>query len=324
MDNSKQRIIAIAAVGIVLLLGINAFLLVKNSKQSAKNQELVQQLDETEQLQQKLQEEYDIALNSLEEQKGTNEELNTLIEEQKVQLEEQKNRISRLLRDSKQLSKARSDMQAMSAQNEQFLVEINQLKQENAGLRVEKEQLTERTVVLSSSLDEKTQEAEELSEDKAALTAEKESLQTERAALSEKVGIASVIRVNTVDVKGFKTRGNGKTVEKKSAKNIDHLKICFNTTENRVTQLGDEMFYVRIINPVGETLAVEELGSGVVTDRDTGEQIRFTKTLETEYDRSANTLCTKWQPNVPFQEGNYEVQVYNKGFIAGKGSFSLK
>lgn len=324
MDNSKQRIIAIAAVGIVLLLGINAFLLVKNSKANATNKELTQQLDESEQLKVELEKQYYESLSELEEQKGTNEELNALIDEQKAELETQKDKIARLLRDNRQLGKARADLKQMSANVEQYLTEIKQLKEQVAVLEVDNQQLTERTQVLSTNLQEKTQEAEVLSTAKAALNAENEALQTERAALSEKVSVASMIKVNTVSVQGFKTRSNGKAAEKKSAKNIDHLKICFNTTENRVTELGNETFYIRVINPAGETLAVEELGSGIVTDSDTGEQIRFTKSVTTEYDRAANTLCTKWQPNVPFQAGNYEVQVYNKGFIAGQGSFALK
>jgi len=31
-----------------------------------------------------------------------------------------------------------------------------------------------------------------------------------------------------------------------------------------------------------------------------------------------------WEPNTEFQQGEYKVEVYNKGFLAGKGSFELK
>ena len=324
MDNSKQRIIAIAAVGIVLLLGINAFLLIKNSKTNAANEALTQQLDESEQLKVELEKQYYEALSELEEQKGTNEELNALIDEQKAELEDQKNKISRLIRDNRQLGKAREDMKQMSANLDQYRTEIQSLKDQLAVADQNIQTLTTDNTNLTTNLAAKTEEAAELSTKTASLTSEKEALLTERTALSEKVSIASMIRTEGIAVQGFKTRSNGKVVEKKSAKNIDHLKICFNTTENRVASLGDESFYIRIINPAGETLAVEELGSGVVTDTDTGEQIRFTKAVETEYDRSTSTLCTRWQPNVPFQSGTYEVQVYNKGFISGQSKFMLK
>ena len=126
------------------------------------------------------------------------------------------------------------------------------------------------------------------------------------------------------EVTGLKMRSSGKAVKRRNASNIDQLQICFNTTENQVTEPKLEEFVVRIINPLGETLAVDELGSGIFTSNATGEQIRYTKIKEYDYNRDANTLCLTWQPNIEFLEGNYDVEIYNKGYLAGTGSFTLK
>merc|ERR1712137_961179 len=79
-DNSRQKLIAIAAVIIVALLGVNAFLIVNSMNKSKANKELTSQLDESEQLKAELEKQYYEALSELEEMRGSNEELNALIE----------------------------------------------------------------------------------------------------------------------------------------------------------------------------------------------------------------------------------------------------
>ncbi|RMG80460.1 MAG: hypothetical protein D6714_14605, partial [Bacteroidetes bacterium] len=99
---------------------------------------------------------------------------------------------------------------------------------------------------------------------------------------------------------------------------------CFKTTVNDVAKAGPEQFYIRIINPVGETMAIEELGSGKMINKSTGEEILYTQVKEYDYANDETQLCFNWMPNVPFQKGRYDVEIYNKGHLAGKGSFLLK
>ena len=91
-----------------------------------------------------------------------------------------------------------------------------------------------------------------------------------------------------------------------------------------MVQPGLEEFYVRIVNPRGETLAIENLGSGSISLVATGEDIRYTQSAETEYQNDEQDLCLRWNPDIPFQTGRYEVEIYNKGFLAGTSSFELK
>ncbi|MEL6863869.1 MAG: hypothetical protein AAFP19_05595, partial [Bacteroidota bacterium] len=146
----------------------------------------------------------------------------------------------------------------------------------------------------------------------------------EKSVLAKKVNIASVVKVDNLNVSGEKIRKNGKPVKKKSAKSVDRLKICFNATSNQVVESGNEQFFVRIINPLGETLAVEDLGSGVMTNAASNEEIRYTQVKELDYGNDEVNACMFWEPNTSFQKGTYEVEIYNKGYLAGKGSFTLK
>ncbi len=323
-DNSKQRIIAIAAVVIIALLGVNIFLLVNKAKQTRLNEGLTAQLDESEQLKAELEKQYYEALSELEGMRGSNEELNALIEKQKEDLKSQKDQIETLLRDSRNLAAARQKIKELNAQVEQYLAEINQLRSENEQLAAQNSELSEVKDSLNSELSTQLANNQELSTAQAALVSEKQQLEARASDLSYKVNMASVIKVDEFDINGLKIRNNDKRAKKRFAKNIDELEVCFNTTANEVAEPGVEEFFVRIVNPLGETLAIENLGSGTLVNQASGEQVRYTQVKEVDYNRQASTLCMVWAPNQPFQEGEYVIEVYNKGHLAGSSTFELK
>lgn len=323
-DDGQQRL-KIAAIATIAVLAIVCIVLVINlvNKNNA-NDSLTYELDESEQLKAELEKQYYEALSELEEMRGSNEELNALIEAQKAELKDSKGRIDVLLRDSRNLAEARKQIKGLNAQVEQYVAEINQLRQENEELTERTAELSEKNYALNSNLDSARMRNMELSSARAALVSEKEAVEADRARLSKKVNIASVVKVTNVEAEGLKVRSNGKTSTRRSAKNVDQLQVCFNTTNNQVAEPGVEEFLIRIVNPLGETLAVESMGSGVFVNSANGEQIRYTTIKEVDYDRDEQRLCLVWSPNEAFQEGNYELEIYNKGYLAGTSSFQLK
>lgn len=307
-------LLALATVG----LGIFSF------SKSSENEKVTAMYDESEQLKAELEKQYYEALSELEEMRGSNDELNTLIEQQKVELKDQKDKIAGLLKDSRNLNSARKELANLRTQAEGYIAEINQLREQNELLTSENSQLSENNQVLNQNLEEQQMANAELSSERAVLVSEKEQLEEVRQQLSRKVNIASVIKVDGVEVTGLKTKKSGKDVKRSNADNIDKLQVCFNTTSNDVAEDGTEVFYVRIINPLGETLAMEDMGSGVMTNNANQEQVLYTQAKEMDYSGEAGNLCTIWAPNQPLQEGNYEVEIYNKGHLAGTTSFRLK
>jgi predicted nucleic acid-binding Zn-ribbon protein len=321
---SKQRLIAIAAVVVVALLAVNAFLLYNKFKQDKKITQQNVEIEEGEKLFAELEKNYFEALSELESMRTDNEELNSLIEQQQAELKDQKDRIDRIIRSEGDLKRAKSEIRTLKANIQQYIAEIDQLKEENQLLTSQNSELTEDNVELSTNL-EQTQEAKTaLESDNAVLVSEKERLANENEDLSATVSFASVVKVKNLDVTGLKIKDNGKPTQKKAARNIDQLKVCFFTTINEVTESGREKFYIRVINPVGETVSIEEMGSGIMTSADTKEQIRYTKVKEYDYNNDESQLCILWEPNVPFAPGTYQVEVYNKGHMAGASSFTLK
>ncbi|MEZ4990027.1 MAG: hypothetical protein R2824_06440 [Saprospiraceae bacterium] len=320
--DSGNRVPYIVAIVLLALatVGLGIFSFSKNSE----NTELTARYDESEQLKAELEKQYYEALSELEEMRGSNEELNALIETQKAELKDSKDRIEGLLKDSRNLKAVRSELANLRTQAEGYIAEINQLREQNEVLTAENSQLSENNQMLSQNLEDQQMANAELSSERAVLVSEKEQLETVREQLSRKVNIASVIKVSDIEVTGLKTKKSGKEVKRSNADNIDKLQVCFNTSANDVAENGTEVFFVRIINPLGETLAIEEMGSGVLTNNANNEQFLYTQAKEMDYTGTSENLCTLWAPNQPLPEGSYEIEIYNKGFLAGSTSFRLK
>ena len=321
-DQSKQRLTAIAAVIVAALLIVNGILLYSWLSQKKVADQTTAQLEETERLKEELDNQYNEALAELETMRTDNEELNNLIDQKEAELKDARDKIDRLIKND--LGRAKSEIKNLKAQLDTYVAEINDLKAQNAELAASNEQLQEERSLLQSDLEQQRMTNEELATTKAALVSEKEELSTQNQALSRTVNFASVVKVEDLEVTGIAMRSSGKPVKKSAAKNVEQLDVCFNTTANEVARAGREYFYVRVISPTGETLAIEEMGSGIMTSSKTNEKIRYTQVAEAEYTNDASQVCTTWSPGTAFAEGVYTVEVYNKGFLAGTTTFKLR
>ncbi len=326
--DSKSKFNAIIAAVIVGLLGINAFLLYNKVQQDRTNTELMQEVDEAEKLKLELEKQYYEALSELESMKTNNEELNALIDQQKQELEEKKNKISRMIgqgkKNKRELDEVRNQMASLRTQLDGYVTEVNELKEKNQLLEAANIQLSEEKSSLEGNLASQLTVNEELTTAKAALVSEKEELESKNSKLGEKVTQASVVKVNNVNATSWKVKKSGKPAKTRSADKTDRIKVCFTTTQNEVTTPGVEKFYVRLINPIGETLALENLGSGITKNTNTNEEIRYTQVKELDYNNDAMKGCFLWEPNIPFQKGKHTIEVYNKGYLAGTGELLLK
>ena len=280
-------------------------------------------LDEAEQVKVELEKEYYEALADLEELRSDNTELNAMIETQKEDLKKQKNQISSMIHNKRDLVAAREEIQNLKEQAEGALAELTKLKEENAALAANNEKLTEEKEILTDEIGKERQVNDELLTVKASLIEEKDELTKEKNVLTRKVNRASVINVSDIDVQGYKLKGSGKEVKRGTAKNVDLLKICFKANENAVADPGNESFYLRIISPEGATIAVESMGSGRITNVETNEEVKFTKAKELMYTGTDAMSCLSWQSETEMAKGLYAVEVYNKGYLAGKSTFKL-
>lgn len=313
------------AIGlIVLLLALNAYQWYSNSQLKKDNSNQHTELLELEKVQAELDKDYQDALASIESLRDDNKELGALIDNQKSELAAQKEKINNLIWTKRELGKAKEAMASLQKKADDFLVDLTALKKENALLATENKNLSEERDVLSTSLSEERKLKSELAEAKAVLVSQKESLEATKEILDTKVAIGSAIKINFMQVEGFEVKDDGKIKKKSKAKDVDMLRICFKTETNMVTPGGDETFYIRYIDPMGETIALDDSGSGVLTNKLENTQVRYSSSGKIVYNNEDTDACIDWVTNYPLVKGDYEVEMYNKGFMVGKGTFKLK
>lgn len=316
-ENQSKKVYVVGGVIIAALLvlccTLAAFLIKANNVNELQEQNNIDLTEENETFKEdldKLNEDYALLLSE-------NGDLKSVTEEQLAELEAKKAEIEELYRYKKDYRRAKQKLDAFKVEVNGYLSQIAELKEENA-------KLNEENLVLNSDLEQEKAVNTELSEAKAILTAEKEDLSSRNSGLSKTVLFASVVKVENIVATGFRAKSNGKMVDQKKAKNIETLELCFETTVNEVTNAGTEEFFVRIITPQGETLANDSKGSGVLTNKRNKEKIRYTTTKTYDYANDKTNLCINWKPDGTFGAGNYAVEVYNKGYLCGIGSFQLK
>ncbi len=217
----------------------------------------------------------------------------------------------------KELDKAKSELKSLNANVAKYLADIQQLKDEN-------KILTENNTQLTMRVEEEVKAKEEVIQAKNSLATEKENLTKTNTALGSKVDMANAIKINFMEVKGYEIKDDGKLKEKSKAKDIELLRVCFLTETNMVTASGQKKFYIRIINPQGETIAIEAQGSGVLTNKLDNSQIRYTTSGEITYKNEDTNACIDWTLADKLVKGDYKIEMYNNGFLVGKGQFKLK
>lgn len=322
--NNKNNIMAWSVVAIIGLVGLSAYLWFSNHQLRNENQKQLQFTAELEKIQADLQHDYSLALDNLEELRADNKELNLLIDSQKKELSEMRDKVNELIFVKRDLVKAREELKKLNSQVNQYIAEINKLKEEIASLEGDNQQLREQNINLSNLVELERKEKLEIAQSRAELAAEKEKLAKSNEILDSKVSLASAIKVSNINVKGFEINKNGKLKERKKAKDVQLLRVCFKTEVNLVANEGNKTFYVRIISPTGETVAVEDSGSGVILNKMNNSQVRYTMSGDVEYRQEETDVCIDWKLPETIQKGLYDVEIYNNGYMVGTGGFRLK
>jgi hypothetical protein len=95
------------------------------------------------------------------------------------------------------------------------------------------------------------------------------------------------------------------------------LQISFTIAENKIAKSGDKVYYVQVIDAKNNVLG----DKATVSFGDTNLTYSFTTTVKYEN----QTVNVKEQlPGKDFAKGTYFVNVFDKGELVSKSSFSLR
>src|SRR5699024_2324766 len=154
----------------------------------------------------------------------------------------------------------------MKLEAEAYLQEIRSLKKKNAELTASNSLLRAKQDSLKLAFTEQVSKSDSLEALNKSTSIEKQRIEKKNKELHKKVKKAAAIDVVEIEAKGYKIARDGDLKRRRRAKNVDLIEVCFETTANEIAEQGTETFYIRIIDPLGKTMAVNSSGSGVLTE----------------------------------------------------------
>ncbi|RZK13024.1 MAG: hypothetical protein EOO46_00855 [Flavobacterium sp.] len=137
--------------------------------------------------------------------------------------------------------------------------------------------------------------------------------------LAKTVEKGSKLVVMNLRTQAIKVRSSGKQIETEKARRADQLKICFALAANSIAKSGEKKYYVQIIDSKNNVLGEKK----TETFGDMSLTYSFTTTVA--YNNEAVDVCEFLDgKGVDFEKGTYYVNIFDKGELVSKTSFSLK
>ncbi|WP_035672777.1 hypothetical protein [Flavobacterium sp. 83] len=294
MENQKSSsgLKAVIAVLAVLLVGSLVYIFKMTSDTEIVKTELKTTLTEKESVMKNLQElksTYDAAIAE-----------NTSMSDELIQ---ERDKVVNLMND---LSKSKGDVASLSKYKSQFLALQGNMKV----LMAENEGLKKQNTTLTTQRDSTVVVLGETKKNVETLTGQNEEL----AKVVEK---GSKLTVLNTKGSAFKLRSSGKQIETDKASRADALRVSFTIAENQIAQSGDKTYYVQVIdsknNVVGDKKS-ETFGDNTLTYSFATNVKYENKTVNVSQDLKGKN----------FEKGNYVVNVFDKGELVSKTSFTLK
>lgn len=303
-NKSSKKTVYLVIIFLLLLINlVGAYYLFKGQQDLEATQTEVVDLKDDLSV---LQADFNAQLAELEDMKGINAELDAILAEREAEIKEHLEEIQKWKNQSaynkNEVNKLKDKIVDFEAERAAFISQIDELSKENAELTEIKARLE---VDLSSE-----------KEVTASLTEEKEYL-------SEKFELGSLLQADELTAVGIKVKDSGVEKEISKVKNVEKIMVCYQTGENKVREEGEVKMQLRLISPNGETMFVEQQGSGSFTSKENGEEIRYSKEASFAFDGANKKVCIYWSENIS-QEGMYTAEMYQEGYLLGVKKFELK
>src|SRR6478672_952835 len=205
-----------------------------------------------------------------------------------------------------QLEKSNGDVASLRKFKDQY----NVLNAKMKGLMQEVEVLKKENQTLTTNLDST----------KVVLQESKNYTQTlvgQNEELSRTVEKGSKLSILNLKTGAYKLRSSGKQVETDRAGRTDILKVNFTIAENNIAKSGDKTYYVQIIDSKNNVLGdktTTTFGDKTLTYSFPTTVNYENKTVEVSHDL----------PGKDFAKGTYFVNIFDKGELVSKTSFTLK
>ena len=291
-NNSHSSLKAIIAVLAILLIGSLVYIFKMTSDATVVKTELTKTVSEKDKVMMDLQElktTYDTAIAE-----------NTSMSDELIK---ERDKVSSLIEEVK---KSKGDVASLSKYKNQY----NKMQGDMKVLMAENDGLKKQNVIVTNQRDSTVVVLGESKKYNEVLVGQNDEL-------TKTVEKGSKLTVLNMKTSAYKIRSSGKQVETEKAGRADVLKISFTIAENQIAKSGDKTYYVQVIDSKNNVLGdkkTESFGDMTLT-------YSFVTTVKYE---NKTVQVTEDLPGKSFEKGTYFVNVFDKGELVSKTSFTLK
>lgn len=205
-----------------------------------------------------------------------------------------------------EVKRTKGDVSSLSKYKQMYFT----LESKNKTLMQEVEALKAQNQELTTDLDSTKVVLEESKNYNKVLVGQNEEL-------SKTVEKGSKLSVLNLQTAAYKQKSSGKEIETEKARRADLLKVSFTIAENNIAKSGDKTYYVQVIDSKNNVL-----GDKVTTSfGDKSLTYSFLTTVQYE---NKTVKVTENLKGSNFEKGTYFVNIFDKGELVSKSSFTLK
>lgn len=293
-SSNKNVIIGILALLLVASLGGNIFQYFHTKTVVVETEKTKLIVDSLTIRKNKLETEYNASIQQLEQFKGQNAQMDSLLQDAYAKIDEQKRKIAVLIDKNADYQILQQRYAELQSTTEFYLREIERLTAEN-------KQLKNENYNLQVKVDQTV---------------------TENTDLKGKVDVASKLKASTVSMKGYSVTNGGKEKETDKASRTERISISFTLDENELATRGNHTVYIILKNPEGFVLA--DAGQSVKKFKtDKGTEINYSRSTTINYDGAKLSKTVTWDQE-SFGAGVYNVEIYIDNYFAGSQKLMLK
>jgi chromosome segregation ATPase len=137
--------------------------------------------------------------------------------------------------------------------------------------------------------------------------------------------LGSVLVASDIRLEAVKLKRHGKEKKTSKARKANMLRVSFDIDENRIADAGTKSLYLLIIGPDGKLLAGDN-GTAKTIKTHLGNELAYSveKKIYLKQDEPVKDVEVDWKQADEYQKGNYNIEIYNGGYVIGSGSVALR
>jgi peptidoglycan hydrolase CwlO-like protein len=300
--SSKITALVITGALAFIMLLSTSYLYFDNNMLSDLNMNQKSQIETLLKEKNDLVEELTAVSRSLEDYKGSNNELQLLYSKSKTEIVARNKRIEKLAREN---------------------AGYNRLQKEVTDLRKYKFSLAERVKELEDKNNLLFAENNSLRKERDDYKKALEELQVRYDVLGKKVELASELRADRIFIVSAQKLAKDNSTQARKVKRSDKLYLVCKISENKIAEKGEKIIYIRIVDPKGALVENENAGSFMNKDRNV--EVSYTTKETINYSNTdLNVKVPIGLNKKELPKGSYKVEMYCEGYFCGGSKFNLK